>query len=225
MSGPALVPPVKTNPNPDSKATLADNGPGIDPEALPKLNGSFAAWAFIVAIPGAIYRCYVWVNATQARRDTVAGVAIIIAMTIMAIGTSRGKDAVPTAVTPVPGLTYKASKDDEHLAMIGKPYGVSRQEMIDANLSLIVTYTNTTCPALNRPATYYAGLLEDGKTHRDGTYCQFTEYKGNNPTYIGMKLAQDSLRKGDDVIVPCTKLSTPLIKKACQSTALAKNVP
>lgn len=211
------------NPDPAGGTPPPDADPGITPAAASMVTGFGDLWDGILAIPGGLRRAWAWANNTLARRRANAALAIVLLFALVVIGLTGGKD-VPTPPPVVTGLHREVVETDENLASIGKPYGVSRQEMIDANIDGVVAkYTNEVCPKLERPPTYFDGFLVDGETRRDGTYCYFSEYRGNNPAYIGKKLAQDSVRPKDDVLVPCTEKSTPLIPE-CQTQVVAQNV-
>lgn len=198
---------------------------GINPNPRIRIATMGDLWRAFVAVRGPqLRRGWNYAMANPGRRYSTV-FAVVSLLTLAVIGLTGGKDTPPPqVVTAVQGLHHEVVATDDNLASIGKPYGVTRQEMIDANIDGVVAkYTTEVCPALNRPPSYFAGFLADGTTPRDGTYCKFTEYRGKNPAYIGQKLAQDSVRPGDDALVPCTEKSTPLISE-CRPQVVAQNV-
>lgn len=143
-----------------------------------------------------------WVRADR-KNALVAGLSVaVLALGFIAF---RGTTPIGISDPPQPPITIEANgvrtykaKSGDHLASIGAQFGVSRIEMEVANLELI--RQNTAECIDKKPTAYLAGLLKDGKTPRDGSYCELSNYEGE-------PLALDTLKVGQTVTIPTPKVA------------------
>lgn len=144
-----------------------------------------------------------WVRADK-KNAGLAGLAtaLVIAVGFIAFG---NHGSTPPSDPPRPPITTEANgnrlykaKSGDHLASIGAQFGVNRLDMEVANLELI--RQNTADCIEKKPTAYLAGLLKDGKTPRDGSYCELSNFKGE-------PLALDTLKVGQTVTIPVPKVA------------------
>ncbi|MEK7632988.1 MAG: hypothetical protein AAB473_04320 [Patescibacteria group bacterium] len=176
---------------------VEESGNGLSEKARRSTNGLADVVAWFGGIWAAIWG---WFAKNPSERGIMVGLgAIVVVLCMFLFGGSDKKPVVapPPTTNRMPTSVEMVAHSGDYLVEVGKQYGVSREDIVAANIDLI---RKNTVRSAGKPKGKLFGRVSE---------------------WHGEMLAVDTLYEGDEYAVPCT--GGDKAPRKCQQVATSKN--